>query len=170
VTRRRSPYDAAVTLPLREAVRAIVTDDAGRLLLVRFGLRDGDLWAAPGGGIEPGESHDAAIRRELREEVGVHDPDVGPPVWTRTHRFDTMPGYSGQRETFYLVPLHATTGPPAFTDEQLRAEGLTGSRWWTSAELRAAARGTRFAPSRLPELYEALRRDGAPAEPIDTGE
>lgn len=157
-----------MTLPLREAVRAVVVDDEHRLLLVRFEFPDREVWAAPGGGIEPGESHDAAVRRELREEVGVSNATIGPPVWKRIHRFTTMAGYSGQRETFYLVPLHGTPGPPAFSDEQMRAEGLAGSRWWTPHELKAAA--TRFAPSRLPELYEALLRDGPPVKPLDTGE
>lgn len=158
-----------MTLPLREAVRAIVIDDAQRLLLVRFEFPDREVWATPGGGIEPGETHDAAVRRELREEVGVHHADIGPAVWTRIHRFTTMAGYSGQRETFYLVPLHETPGTPQFSDEQLRAEGLAGSRWWTPAELNAA-QNTRFAPQRLPEFYETLLRLGPPNEPVDTGE
>lgn len=158
-----------MALPLREAVRAIVTDDAGRLLLVRFEFPDREVWAAPGGGIEPGESHVAALRRELREEVGVHDFDIGPPIWTRTHRVATMAGFSGQRETFYLVPLHGTPGTPAFSDEELRAEGLAGSRWWTVSELKDASH-TRFAPQRLPALYESLLRHGPPEEPFDTGE
>lgn len=159
-----------MALPLRDAVRAIVTDDARRVLLVRFEFPDRVVWATPGGGIEPGESHADAIARELREEVGVHDLlDIGRPVWTRIHRFTTMPGYSGQRETFYLVPLRAAPGVPVFSEEELRAEHMTGSRWWTLAELNAA-RDTLFAPSRLPELYGSLVRTGPPAEPIDTGE
>jgi ADP-ribose pyrophosphatase YjhB (NUDIX family) len=158
-----------VALPLRDAVRAIVIDDAQRLLLVRFEFPDREVWAAPGGGIEPGESHLAAIRRELREEVGVHDAEIGPPVWTRTHRFTTMAGYSGQRETFYLVPLRGTPGSPAFSDEELRAEGLAGSKWWTLSELEEA-QDTRFAPQRLPVLYESLLQHGPPEVPVDTGE
>lgn len=158
-----------MALPLREAVRAVVIDDAQRLLLVRFEFPDREVWATPGGGIEPGETHDDAVRRELREEVGVHDAAIGPVVWTRVHRFTTMAGYSGQRETFYLVPLHDAPGTPAFSDVQLRAEGLAGSKWWTLEELNTALH-TRFAPQRLPELYETLLRLGPPEQPVDTGE
>src|SRR5437660_3621759 len=43
-------------LPLRPAVRALVVDPAGRLLLVRFDWPDRTVWAPPGGGIERGET------------------------------------------------------------------------------------------------------------------
>jgi 8-oxo-dGTP diphosphatase len=154
---------------LREAVRAVVTDEEGRLLLVCFGLPDGPLWAAPGGGIEHGESHETAIRRELHEEVGLQGADIGPAIWRRTHIFSFSPEFDGQRETFYLVRVREEVGgPPAFSDQQLRAEGLTGSRWWTRAELRDSD-GHRFAPKSLPDLYEALLTSGPPDEPIDAG-
>jgi ADP-ribose pyrophosphatase YjhB (NUDIX family) len=158
-----------VALPLRNAVRAVVLDDADRLLLVRFSFAHGPVWATPGGGIEPGETHDVAIRRELHEEVGLTDVTVGPAVWTRTHRSSLLAGFSGQRETYYFIRVHEAGGPPAFSAELLRAEGLTGSRWWTGAEL-SGARKERFAPRRLPELYAALVADGPPVDLIDTGE
>jgi 8-oxo-dGTP diphosphatase len=157
-------------LPLRQAVRAIVTDEAGRLLLVHFvGGPEGDLWATPGGGVEPGESPESAIRRELHEEVGLLDPKIGPPIWTRTHRFTFLPQFSGQHETFFLVPVQGQNGPPAFPAEELLAEGVTGSRWWTSTELKNS-KTTRFAPRKLPDLYESLLVVGPPEELIDTGE
>jgi 8-oxo-dGTP pyrophosphatase MutT (NUDIX family) len=158
-----------MALPLREAVRAIVIDDRRRLLLVRFAVAEGDLWATPGGGIEDGESHEAAIRRELYEEVGLRDSEVGPAIWTRTHRFTFLPGFGGHRETFYLVRAHEKPGPPGFSDEELRAEGLVGSRWWTLTELEGS-RSERFAPTRLPELYGSLLAEGPPRRPIATGE
>jgi 8-oxo-dGTP pyrophosphatase MutT (NUDIX family) len=159
-----------VALPLRQAVRAIVIDDVGRLLLVRFvGFQDGDLWAAPGGGIEPGESPESAIRRELHEEVGLRDPVVGPPIWKRTHFFSFLTDYSGQQETYFLVTAYEQNGPPAFSTEKLLAEGVNGSRWWTLAELNES-KDVRFAPTKLPELYEALLSDGPPDELVDTGE
>lgn len=100
-------------LPLREAVRAVVTDEGGRLLLVRFGLSEGSLWAAPGGGVEHGESHEEAIRRELHEEVGLLDAEIGPPIWFRTHIVPLSSDFSGQQETFYLVRVKEVTGSPA---------------------------------------------------------
>ena len=50
-------------------VSAIVTDAAGRVLLVR--PRFGHGWGLPGGGVGGGEVPAAAILRELHEEIGL---------------------------------------------------------------------------------------------------
>lgn len=52
---------------LREAVRGIVLD--GRKLLMIYSERNGD-YKFPGGGVERGENHEAALRREVAEETG----------------------------------------------------------------------------------------------------
>lgn len=53
-------------------VGAVITDGAGRLLLIRRGHEPGKgLWSIPGGRIEPGESDAAALVREVREETGL---------------------------------------------------------------------------------------------------
>jgi mutator protein MutT len=56
----------------RQAVGAIVFDDAGRLLLIRRANPPSQgLWSLPGGRVEPGESGEQAVVRELREETGL---------------------------------------------------------------------------------------------------
>jgi ADP-ribose pyrophosphatase YjhB (NUDIX family) len=162
------PYDPPVTNRIRVGVRAVVMDHASCILLVRFDLPDGSLWAAPGGGVEPGESLESAIRRELREETGMRDVALGPAIWTRTHLFALSPDFDGQTETFFLVRGARPTSQPTMSPEELRAEGVVETRWWTREELRSAT-DKRFAPSRLPELYEALLAEGPPTEPIDVG-
>lgn len=50
---------------------AVITDQAGRILLLQHRYRPGVGWGIPGGFIQPGEQPEAAIRRELREEIGL---------------------------------------------------------------------------------------------------
>ena len=155
-------------LPLREAVRGLVVDHDGRVLLVRFRFPDGDLWAAPGGGVEPGESHESALRRELREEVGLYGADIGPPVWTRSHVFPLSPQFGGQRETFYLVGAPGLSGAPLFGG-RAPSRGPRRLAVVDGASTPKLA-GRTLRAEEIPDLYEALLVHGPPDTPIDTGE
>jgi 8-oxo-dGTP diphosphatase len=54
-------------------VGAIITDDAGRLLLIQRGHEPEEgRWSLPGGRVRPGESDRDALVREVREETGLH--------------------------------------------------------------------------------------------------
>lgn len=157
-----------VALPLREGIRAVVLDADDRILLVKFQFPDRSLWATPGGGVEFDETPELAIRRELREEVGLVDVDLGPVIWERTHEFPLSDDYSGQHEKFYLVRTSTNAIEPSFSKEELFAEGLIGSRWWSVQEI-YEARAERFAPRRLASLLEALLEHGPPDSVIDAG-
>ena len=50
---------------------AVVTDDQGRVLLLKHVFRSGSGWGIPGGFIQADEQPEEALRRELREEVGL---------------------------------------------------------------------------------------------------
>jgi 8-oxo-dGTP diphosphatase len=50
---------------------AIIVDKEGRVLLLKHRFRSGSGWGIPGGFIESGEHPEEAVRRELREEVGL---------------------------------------------------------------------------------------------------
>src|SRR5216683_2365433 len=53
-------------------VGAVIKDRGGRLLLIRRGHEPGaGLWSLPGGRIEPGETDQQAVVREIREETGL---------------------------------------------------------------------------------------------------
>jgi ADP-ribose pyrophosphatase YjhB (NUDIX family) len=58
--------------PSIPCVGAVLTDDAGRLLLIRRANEPGrGLWSLPGGRVEPGESDEQAVVREVAEETGL---------------------------------------------------------------------------------------------------
>jgi 8-oxo-dGTP diphosphatase len=64
---------------------AIVTDSRGRVLLLKHRFRPGSGWGMPGGFIEANEQPEDALRRELREEVGL-DIERLKLVFTRTFK------------------------------------------------------------------------------------
>jgi 8-oxo-dGTP diphosphatase len=55
-----------------ECVGAVIRDGAGRMLLVLRGHEPSKgLWSIPGGRIEPGETDEQAVVREVAEETGL---------------------------------------------------------------------------------------------------
>ena len=56
-----------------EVAAAIVENDQGQILIARRkpGNSQGGLWEFPGGKLEPSESPEACLVRELQEEMGI---------------------------------------------------------------------------------------------------
>ena len=161
-------------LRLRPAVRVLLADPADRVLMVRWAFPDGlGVWGLPGGGIEPGETHADAVRRELREEVGLDLPEDrhGPCVAHRTHAFDIGGGYDGQEEWIYLARVEAFEPRGSLTDDELAAEGVVEVRWMTPAELAALPDEHSGALVTLRaawvDLAARLLEEGHPASPVE---
>lgn len=72
---------ARMTRGLTLGVRGLVTDDEGRVLLIEHTYTPG--WYMPGGGVERGETTEAALARELIEEAGIEV--VGRPRLISIH-------------------------------------------------------------------------------------
>lgn len=135
----------------RIAVRALVIDKDGRVLLVQYRRPIGDetWWGTPGGGVDPGETDEQALARELREEIGLHEFDLGPALFEHVGRFPWDRQLFQQVNRTYLVRVPEHEPRPTI---DLEAEGVVDIRWWSRAELEAG--DAQFAP---PDLVERVR-------------
>jgi 8-oxo-dGTP pyrophosphatase MutT (NUDIX family) len=158
-----------VTLVVRQGVRALLLDPDDRVLLVRFVNPETgeEFWATPGGGLDPGEELEEGLRRELREETGLENADIGPVVWTRRHVFPWAGKTLDQSERIALVRSPAFEPLPGLTPAQLVEEGVHELRWWTLDEL--ARSDANFAPRRIVRFLRQLLEEGPPSVPIDVG-
>jgi 8-oxo-dGTP pyrophosphatase MutT (NUDIX family) len=125
------------------------------------------VWFAPGGGLEPGESPDACLQRELLEETGIRHLETGPPVWTHWFTFDWTGQWIKQHETFYLVRSDRLTPISDHNPDPVEGAAFLDFRWWYAEQITAS--GDFFAPRRLAALLQELVEHVPPAEPIDTG-
>lgn len=84
----------------RQAVMMVPLKDPETVLLVReygVGLEDYHL-SLPKGGVDAGESPEAAANRELKEEVGFGATQL---TWLKS--FSASPSYSGNRMDLFLA-------------------------------------------------------------------
>jgi 8-oxo-dGTP diphosphatase len=103
-------------------VSALLVNPAGEVLLQ---LRDDDpallypdCWTIPGGHVEPGETPDEAIRRELREEMAL---DVPLTVWRTV---DAPRADYTVRQTFFTGPLEVDPADlPLYEGQAVRFAG-----------------------------------------------
>lgn len=114
----------------RANVGIILTNGSGRVLLAGRAGRTG--WQFPQGGVQPRESVEAAMFRELEEEIGLTDGDVEiigqTRDWLRYQlpkryiRRDRNPVCIGQKQRWFLLQLMSdpdrvrldTTAQPEF--------------------------------------------------------
>jgi 8-oxo-dGTP diphosphatase len=168
----------AAGLRIRQAVRALLLTPASEVLLVRFEFPTHQVWAMPGGGLDPGEDHLTALHRELAEETGLVGADVGPHIWTREHVIPFLDGrYDGQRDQIHLVHTDRFDAVPAIGWDQMRAERVHEMRWWDADEISSHAEriatgdasAVGFAPGSFAVMLRQLIDGGLPAEPLITG-
>ena len=74
-------------LPSMTVVAGLIRQ-AGRLLICqrRRGQAHALKWEFPGGKVEPGETYEDGLRRELYEELGI-DADIGAERYRTSHQY-----------------------------------------------------------------------------------
>jgi double-stranded uracil-DNA glycosylase len=130
-------------LPQRQNVRAAVIDGQDRILLLRYGDEYGDWWVTPGGGREDAETDEQTLRRELEEEIGLVDFELGPLLWERDGWTLDEPGFGSFLSRVYLVRV-GRFEPPLLTE-------ALELRWFSLAELADVA-------TRPPDMAERISR------------
>lgn len=141
-------------------MRALLVSEDDTVLLMRVRLPDDSLiWIAPGGGLQPGERTEEALDRELREELGLSDVQIGPLVWRRDHTLTWHGKRFCQSEQYFAIRVPRFT--PVMTDS-IEARTLDRFRWWSLPELRHTSE--RLTPNGIYRILRDYLQDGAPSE------
>jgi 8-oxo-dGTP diphosphatase len=104
----------------RKRAAAVIVRD-GRVLMVHERSRratGGEWWTLPGGGIEPDESPEQALRREVLEETGLIVLDARPLL--------VMPYPSGMTSVFSVT---VADGDPSLGADPGDGPELMGLEW-----------------------------------------
>ncbi|TFE25610.1 8-oxo-dGTP diphosphatase MutT [Cohnella luojiensis] len=90
---------------------AIIKNEQGQILIARRkkGKSQAGMWEFPGGKLEPGESPETCLIRELREEMGI---EIKPYVWFGVNEHD----YGTVRIKLIAYLAKYSTGENRLTD------------------------------------------------------
>ncbi|MFZ9941737.1 MAG: NUDIX domain-containing protein, partial [Luteolibacter sp.] len=144
----------------RPNVAALMVDPSGSLLICERANVAG-AWQFPQGGIDPGESPEQALFREVREEIGLKAEHYEVTAMRDGYRYlypeDVREkkvrkhGSHGQEQTYFLCQLKA--GAPAVNVDQKPRE-FRAYRWILPQEF-----DLDWLPEFKREVYRAVMRD-----------
>jgi 8-oxo-dGTP diphosphatase len=118
----------------RIAVRAVILHEDRLLLVNAYPGHQSDLWCAPGGGVEAGQSLPANLVREVVEETGL-SVSVGAPCLVNEFH-DPSSGFH-QVDIYFRCRIEAGILDP---DGHVDPEGIVNRRRWVTRREMAALR------------------------------
>ena len=151
----------------RQVARVLLFDGRDRLLL--FHVRDpadpirAAWWYLPGGGMDPGESPEQAARRELFEETGIENAEIGPVVLEKRGVHFRFGGRDFEQDEWHVFGRLPDGGVITGGGDDLEAAAVAAHRWWTLADL--ATSSEVVYPPGLAATVGRLLREGPPAAP-----
>jgi NAD+ diphosphatase len=122
----------------------LVTDGRERVLLGRQASWPAGRYSTLAGFVEPGESLEEAVAREVREEAGV---EIGPPHYV-----------SSQPWPFPTSLMLGFTAPWASGEPVRQEDEIEDVRWFSRAEVAAATSWDGAGPLGLPPRHAIARR------------
>ena len=122
-------------------VGAIIEDESGRILLVKHVPERGGFWQGkwicPGGALEPGETIEEGIRREVKEETQLEIELIAPlPPFDRIVK-------SNDEITLHVIYIDYLA---RVTGGELKTGSDVGESLWIEKE-------------RIPQIWEELHED-----------
>ena len=152
---------------IRPAARILLVDENDRTFLFKGQdpqNKSDVFWCPVGGGMDPEETPEEAIRREVMEETGLADFILGPHIWNREEIFSFNGVLLHAKETWFFSRVaHFDVDVSGFSD--IERETTLDQRWWTLEELIQTPE--HLTPQRLPELLAPLLEGRFPAKPLD---
>jgi NAD+ diphosphatase len=140
---RRCPGCGAEHFPRSDPVVIMLAEHDGRLLLGRQPHYPPGRFSALAGFVEPGETIEAAVARELKEEAGIDVADV--------HYVASQPW---PFPSSLMIGCRARALGDALTIDFTE---LDDARWFTRAEVAAGIAGDQDAPFLAPPRYAIAR-------------
>ncbi len=153
----------------RLTARVLLFDPENRVLLVRGRASTAEgapsFWFTVGGGADPDETLEGAARREIAEETGFTEVELGPVVWLRASVFTLADGETVILKESYFVARCPGGEPSRAAWEPHEVALMDDMRWWSLAEI--AAVDEMIYPERLRELLPDIAAGRLPVTPLE---